>query len=135
MVSLFLQLLNSNAASVWTVFYCAWTFWAKRGPGLLVKTSHGAGEKLRPRPHSRRPNWGREAAVPAGSGGVLGGASLGRTAPVSALGAEASPSPPCMVLNIKDLIAPEPAGTGPESRKAAKTHSSKQGVPVKGLDG
>ena len=68
-------------------------------------------------------------------GGVLGGATLGRTAPVSVLGAEASPSPPCVVLNIKDLTVPEPAGTGPESRRAAKTHSRKQGVPVKGLDG
>lgn len=49
MESLFLQLLNSNAVSMRTVFYRAWTFWAKRGPGLLVKTSHGAGERPRPR--------------------------------------------------------------------------------------
>lgn len=33
--------------------------------------------------------------------------------------------PPCVVPNIKDLIVPEPAGTGPESRRAAKTQESR----------
>lgn len=31
------------------VSYSAQTFWARRGPGLLVKMSHGAGEKLESR--------------------------------------------------------------------------------------
>ncbi|XP_043326323.1 collagen alpha-1(I) chain-like [Cervus canadensis] len=92
--------------------------WTHGAGGAGLPASNGLGLVCGPRYNS----WGETkaqtseqttelgAGAPARSGGVLGGASLGRTASVSALGAEASPSHPCMVLSIKDLIPPEPAG-------------------------
>lgn len=63
MESLFLQLLNSNAVSMWTVS-TVHGLSGPKGPRSTGKDSHGAGERAEaqrqrswPRPQSERPNW------------------------------------------------------------------------------